>query len=344
MRPMKPEDGWPIPHSSGSGGLIKLADSPGVNQSYYITGFTLSPGGDAEGFTILRRGSLIFDHSDETFTVSDAAELEPAEQDFAIVFGIKTSDHTLAAFLSKKSGSPMNGFNIEVLSSGLLKVTFGDGTSSVSITSNKKVNDGHWHQVIVNWEYQESTADGLSLYIDGESVADAEDNRSVSSVTGSSGNLVIVGSESKTFNISTLGLYKGQILSSAEIAALWNDGVGSKFTGSETGLSAAWNLDEGTGTSHVDLMATNNGTSANGTWLNGVGFPIDPHTLERTITYTTGSIVLYVDAAGNNYAGVIPIQVVTLPHAIKIGRNNPLFIEDSGGSFGLELYGYEDIY
>lgn len=342
-RPMRPEDGFPISHTNaGSAAITKLADSPGANQSYFITGFVLSGAGNGDSFSFLRRNMLSFTAADNTLTISDAAELEPASGDFAIEFGIKTSDVSLASFISKMSTN--NGYNIEVLNTGHLKVTFGDGTDTVSITSYNKINDDELHQVIVNWDADSET--GLSLIIDGESAAADVDNTDVDSVTGSDADLIVAGTDSKTVYLSTLGLYKGQYLSSAEIAVRWAGGAGSKFTGNETGLSGAWNIDEGVSTDHQDLTSGNNdGTSANTAWDDsGVGFPIDPHALKETIAYTEGIIVLYPSAAGNDYAGVIPIAVVNFPHAIKIGRNNPIFINETDGGFGLELYGFVGSY
>lgn len=336
-RPMKPEDGWPKSHTNGGSAAITLLKSaPGANLSHYITGFILTGGGTADGFSFLRRNRLTFDAASDTFTVTDAVECEPGEADFAIEFGLETTDHTLASMISKwQATGNGKGFNIEVLSTGRLKVTFGDATTSCSITSTKRVNDGNSHQVIVNWEYQ--AAEGLNLYIDGESAADAVSTASLSTIDPTA-NLVVCGSDNKSFYFGPLGLYKTQILSSAEIAARWAGGAGSKFEGTETGLSAAWNLDESLGvTTHQDLAAGNNdGTSSGATQdCVGEGFPIDPHALEETIQYNTGVMTTQ---------GVIPTNVVNLPHAIKIGRNNPIFINETDGAFGLELYGYTASY
>jgi len=339
---MKPESGWPINHTNGdSAAFTTLIDSPGINKSWYVTGFVLTGGGDTDGFSIIRKASIKLAAANNTITFADNAALEPVDGDATIEFGFKTSDVSLVDLISNKTGNPINGYEVDINSSGKLVVTVGDGTDTASITSLNVVNDDKWHHVIVNWDRDSET--GLTMHIDGRSAATAVDPTDVDgSCTGNQ--MIIAGTAAKTVYVSTVGIYKGGILSDTTIASragidgLGNSGAcGSKFIGDETNLAFAANLDEGTGTTAAckDLVGSIDGTLANGSWEDGQGLPIDPHTLKKTIQYNTGSLTTY---------GVVGNTVVTFPHPIKIGRNNPIRIDETDGGFGLQLFGYEDLY
>lgn len=338
---IKPDDGLPINRTNGgSAGFVKLINSPGPNLSWYVLGFLLTGGASADGFSIIRRSSVKFSAANNTVTVSDNAALEPGTGDAAIEFGIKAESTAVSVskILHKDDGSDQ-GYIIETTSAGNLKVTVGDGTNTANVTTINPINDGNWHHIIVNIDT--SSATGLKIYVDGMlAVSAGADLSSVGSITGGATNLTIVGETAKTFYISTLGIYKGQILSATEIEARYGaapgqNGAGSKFIGTEVGISAAWNFDEGTGTTLNDLVGSNDGTIANATWQDGEGLPIDPHTLGKTIQYNTGIL---------NTNGVVGNTPVIFPHAIKIGRNNPIRIEETDGSWALQLFAVKDKY
>jgi len=334
-RPMRPDDGWPYSHlNGGSAAFSHLMDSPGANQSWFVTGFILTGGGIADGFSFLRRASLRFNGNSDTFSVSTNSALEPGAGDFAIVFGIKAAADAISLSDLIDKDDSGDGWLVGIDANGKLYCTVDDGaTAPVTITSRNVVNDNILHWVVINIEAGET--DGLTMYVDNVSASAAVDISSVGNIDSGVA-LIINGGASKTFDISVFGLYD-EILTSAEMETLWAGGAGSKFIGTETNLSAAWNLDEGVGTAHADLVGANNGVSSGTGWIDGIGFPVDPHTLKKSIKYNVAVLSASVE-------GVIGNTVVNFPHAIKIGRNNPIRIDETDGAFGLELYGFVGSY
>jgi hypothetical protein len=157
--------------------------------------------------------------------------------------------------------------------------------------------------------------------------------------------------------MSGLGFYYGSTtpLSAADILSDYNSGIGKKFSGSETGLQCAFNLDEGIGTVAYDVKndASNVGTITNESWVpfkqNGAtaavevqGVPFEETTVALDIEMLDdmGKFWTGLESA----TGVHMNTIVTFPHAIKIGRNNPLRILETDGTADLVLFGYTDKY
>lgn len=333
-RPAKPQDGWPVSHlNAGSAAFTEVLATPGANQSHYVEGFILTGGATADGFSFIRRSCVVLNSATDTITITDDVALNPVAGDFSIVIGLKIPKTITAmpALLDKYKAASTDGYLLTLVAGKLVFLMADTDGDDATITSDTEVNDGLWHQVVISCDRDSTT--GLNIYVDGKAAATAVTPVACDgSITGDGDNLVLTGVATYAMYLSTLAIYKAKALSAAEVTTLWADGAGSKFTGSETGMSACWNTDEGVG-EILDLVGSNDGTGANVTWEDGQGLPIDPHTLKKVGSFGTGVIVT---------SGGLPGTAVTFPHAIKIGRNNPIRIEETDGAFNLVLFGRTD--
>ncbi len=332
IRVMKPQDGWPISRTNGgTAGIVEVMAKPvGENMSHYVTGFLLTEGADGNGFSFIRQAAIKFSAANNTVTSVDGAALEPGTNDFSFALGLKVTSGTvtLTALMSKDNGSN-DGYIVSVNATGHLVVTIGDGTA-VSVTSLNKINDGKWHQIVVTVDRDDTS--GLVLYIDGVISKTANPVPANGSITAGSTNLIFLGTAAKVFWISTWGFWKATLLTAAQVTAMWRGGSGQKFTGSESGLTHALNFEEGT--SHcADLIGALTGTLANGTWVDGDGFPLDRHTLKELGVISCQTLTTTGGSSGVAY---------TFPHAIKIGRNAPIRLLETDGTWHLLLFGYTD--
>ncbi len=333
IRVMKPQNGFPINRTNGgSAGFVEvMAKPPGENMSHYVTGILLTEGDDGDGLTFIRRNSIKFEAAADLVTVSDNAALEPGTNDFSFVFGIKMTagEVTLTDVIHKVDTD--NGYQADVDASGHLVVAIGDGTA-VTVTSLNPINDGYWHQVVVTCDRDDTS--GLVLYIDGKVSQTANPSGSTGSITGGAIDLIFNGTNSKTFWLSTYAFYKATLLTAAQVTTMWRRGSGQKFTGSESGISVAFNTDEGTGSTWTDLVAANDGTVSNAPdWDDGDGLPIDIHTLKEI-----GKIACRTITTQGGGGGV----QMTFPHAIKIGRNAPIRLNETDGAWNAIIFGYTD--
>jgi hypothetical protein len=311
---------WPVIYTAGSAGIQTLLGAPGVGQCYYLTGMTVLNGASGGDFNILRRNAPTFNSATDTLTITDNAALEPGTNDFALSFWIKFtaySTKTNAALLDKFDAN--NGYLVSVASTGKLSLKIGDGTDTVTVTSDTDICDGKWHHVFASCDRDSET--GFNLYIDGN-LHDSQDPTAVGSITGGTQDLVATGTAAQTFLLSSLALYVAGI---PDYTDLYSNGAGRKIEDDETYLVFALNLDEGTGTTCYDLKTTNNGTLLNTVWADD-GAPVVP-----------------------GYAGLVgPFQsdvetgTTWFPQAIPIAPNTPFTILNATGTFKVVFFGYKD--
>jgi len=355
--PALPQENWPVGHlNAGVAGAKQLLDAPGNGRSHYVTGFMLSGGGDADGFTLLRRDCLVFNAAADTLTMADhGTDFDwgtlAAGGDFAIEFWMNLPATTAAIpNLVTRGDEASDGWNIELTAASIIKFTIHDSSNAATITGTKAIDDGQWHHIVC--EVDRNSATGMRIYIDGVLEVNSVGTGDCTAVTltlDGGTTVVMTGVNSMTFYISTVGMYIGTsaFLSAATILSNYNAGIGKKYSGSETGLVVGFNTDEGSGTACHDVLndANNVVTLSGVSWApskrNGStdavtvnGVPLrESDSLQALPQIMTGDL---------NTNGVMGNTAVTFPHAIKIGRNNPLRILETDGAFSLVLFGYTE--
>ena len=341
---------WPISHlNAGTAGVKQLAPAPGNQYSHYVTGFVLNGRTDDDGFTILRRDCLVFNGNTDTWTIPDNAldwDTLANDGDFALEVWINIPSATDAiAALLLRGDEAADGWLLEITSAGLAKFTVHDSGAAATITGGTDLGDGEWHLITVTVDRDSAT--GLNISVDGFPDATAVDPTALTLAVNGGTTAVMTGVAAKTYYISAIGMYVDATLTAAQVLANYNAGIGKKYSGSETGLTMAWNNDEGIGTTNYDILniSANDVTNSNVAWSpsiqNGAtaavevcGAPFDSETTVHHVgKFTTGKLTT---------DGVMSPVVVTLaPESyIKIGRNNPLNILETDGAFDLQVFGF----
>lgn len=339
---------WPVSHLSGAASTKMLLSSPGNNRSHYVTGFILTGGATADGFHILRQNCIVFD-AVEILTLPDEGtdfnwDTKAANGDFSAEFWINLEATTLAVPLLLDCGDhTANGWRIELTAASLVKFTIDDGTDTAIITATTAIDDGEWHHIVCSVDRSET--DGMQIYVDGVADATAVDPTGVGDAVNPGDDIVMTGAASVTFYISTIGIYQGSgaFLDASEVRTRYNSGIGMKYEGDESGLFVGYNTDEGIGTTCYDILnddgnkitlagsvawspSRQNGATAE---VNEAGVPFNSRDMMRAVgKFWTGY--------GAAFGGV----PITFPHPIKIGRNCPLSILETSGTFDLIMFGY----
>lgn len=356
-RPMKAGTNWPIVHlNGGTAKSTTLLNGSQGRSGHWITGYQLD--GTLvkdDGFHLLRRNCLHFNGAD-TWTGADGGTLLDWTDDTAGHFTLEiwvyvpTVTGAVSALLVR--GAASNGWVLSVDAAGLVTFTVDDNNiaTALTITSTKSIHGG-WHLITVQCERASTT--GLKMYIDGVSDATAKTTALLTEAVAPAATLVATGEAGDNIWLGPIGIYHGAnaVLSAATILANYNDGIGRKYHGGETGLVLAWNNDEGTGTFCYEVKnndgykATVSGTAwspskqSGGTAaVNKCGPPFRKQYEDdaKNPLPAVGKFGTAVETA----TGVLQPIAVTFPQAIKIGRNNPVRILETDGAFSLILHGF----
>lgn len=219
-----------------------------------------------------------FDGSTGYVTVADANSLDLGTGNFSICFWIKipTALADIVSIIEKK-GVASTGYKIELLigdDSGKLKVTTLGGETFI-VSTPDTIADNAWHFIAVTGDKTNSPFN-LSIYLD-TTLVDYEpqfDNQG--DMTNASD--LVIGGTANFFagSLDDIRIYKAA-LKAAEIAEIYNGGVGKKYAALSTGrtAAAAFNFDEGVGNYTLDAVGGLLGTKTSGvTWVSGgVPFP-----------------------------------------------------------------------
>ena len=356
-RPAKSDINWPIVHLNG--GTLKsttLLNASGGRSSHWITGYHL----DGvmvkdDGFYLLRRNCLYF-ASNNTWTGADGGALLDWTDDTAGHFTLEmwvyipVVSGAVSALLVR--GAASHGWVLSVGSTGVVTFTVDDNTigTALTITSSSSVLGG-WHLITVQCERASTT--GLRMFIDGVSDADAKTTALLTEAVAPAATLVCTGESSQDMWIGPIGIYHGAdaVLSAATILANYNEGIGRKYHGAETGLVLGWNNDEGTGVLCYDIKnvdgykATVSGTAWSPSKQSGATAAIKKcgppfrKQYEDDADNPLPAVGLFQTGI-ETATGAFQAVSVTFPQAIEIGRNNPVRIHETDGAFSLILFGF----
>lgn len=361
-RPMKAGRNWPLVHRSGSAAKsTTLLNASAGRSSHWITGYQLD--GTLlkdDGFWLLRRACVQL-YNGATWTITDddkfdwAADTDGTDGHFALEMWvyIPSAGGAVASLMAR--GTATNGWVLSVGATGLVTFTVDDNTiaSALTITSTNSIHDG-WHLISVRCIRNSAT--GLNLAIDGVADATPKTTKALDAAVAGGDDIVITSESSDNLWVGPIGIYEGADaeLSAATVLANYNEGIGRKYDGSETGLIAAWNNDEGIGTACYDILNDDDvkATLSAELWsprkqtgstaaVNKCGVPfrkLDEVDADNPLPslglFKTATVVGTTD-------NVIQPVAVTFPQAVKIGRNNPVrILEPTTGTFDLILHGF----
>ena len=359
-RPAKCDTNWPIVHLNGAAARsTTLLNGSGGDSSHWITGYQLDGAlATADGFYLLRRNCVYFNTTD-AWTAADTGTTfdwgtEAANGDFSLEVWVNIPAATGAHATLMKRGDPASdGWLLEVTSAGLPKFTAHDSAAAMTITGTTNIFNG-WHLITVTAERASTT--GLNIYVDGVLDQSTPVTTAALDLDMDGGSTIVsTGVSGKDTWLGPVGIYVGTsaLLSAATVLANYNGGIGRKYDGSETGLVAGFNNDEGVGTACYNILSPTTGLVAlsGATWSPSKQ---DGSTAAQTRCgppFETKGENVAVDQIG--YVGKFGTGILTtsgnmntvcntFPQAIRIGKNNPVRILETDGAFSLILFGYTE--
>ncbi|MFT4761814.1 MAG: hypothetical protein ACI9LN_003797 [Saprospiraceae bacterium] len=217
-------------------------------------------------FDALNKGAAVSDY------ISFATDPEPgnaAMLDFSIEMRVKSNAwfSDPAIFANKNWGNGANrGFVIAGNANGSTwKFNIGDGTSRIDLNGST-INDGVWHHLTVTYDFDGTKA----VYQDGVLVSSTTDL--ISNDVINAGNMLALGQDG-TFNygagigmeVADVQIYNSVL--AANTIEDWSCKTLDNTHPNYADLVAHWPINDGTGTTVVDAIGSNNGLiNGSNTW------------------------------------------------------------------------------
>lgn len=343
---------WPVSHLNSALGAEMLLSAPGNDRSHYVTGYILGGAKDPNGFYLLRQNCLVFDATADTLTATEDGttfdvDTLAAVGDFCLELWINLPATTDDVPLFVESGdSTNNGWLIQLSTGSIITFTIHDGALGATITGTTALDDGEWHHIACSVDRNSET--GMQIYVDGVADATAVDPTTVVNAINAADDIVITGDDAVTFYISTMGFYQGDgaYFTVAEARTRYNSGIGLKYEGDELDLVVGYNTDEGIGAPSYDILDK----VANVIALNTVAWSPSRQsgaTAEVNVMgvpFGSGTWDMMRAVGKFHCGGADHLQkgdvFVKFPHPVRIGRNCPLIILETIGSYNLVLFGF----
>ncbi len=232
-----------------------IPDSSGIGNSGSVTNDTASTTTSKFGL------AANFDGTDDKILIPDSSAYDFPDNSFSIATWFKTPNTATSRgifYLISDGGY----FYININSSEAVVLETGDSNgTSISVTSTTTYSDAAWHQITV---VRDAVNKKLLTYIDGVNIISVDDTRTGNFNPSSFVQLVIGGG----YNLTT---FEGQLDDFRIYNRALSGNEASQLYSWAPGPVGYWNLDDGTGTSALDISGNSStGTLTNGpTWTNG---------------------------------------------------------------------------
>ena len=204
---------------------------------------------------------------------------------------IKTSSTDYRVVMSKVTGAAYQGWDVIILSSGLVRFDVNSATQAIGKRTTSWVNDNAWHHIA--WSKSTgNTVSAIKIYIDGAQAATTDAYTGTLTTTTANATTPRIGIDtydgtSGPWNgsIDNVAIFNTEIsLSTVQSLCNWNGSAcvyGGQIANNIAGLVSGYNFNEGSGTTAADVTGANSGTLTNATFTESTGYTFPYSIIEK---------------------------------------------------------------